>query len=90
MKLRWGILAGIVVMATGLGIREVKAAPQQPLTSPCVVMVPSDWGEFKGISKFGLVFEDKAGTLRVIDNMPCDIQGGYHGVPNVGVEIRRK
>ena len=54
-----------------------------------MVVVPRDWGEFKGLSKSGLVFEDKAGTLRVIDQMPCNMADGS-SVPQVSVEVRRK
>lgn len=89
MKTRLGICAAIVLIAAGFGIREVKASPQN-LPVPCVVVVPSDWGEFKGISKDGMVFEDMAGTLRLIDQMPCSIDRGLVSVPRVTVEIRRK
>lgn len=90
MKVRLGLCAVIVAVAAIVGIHGVKASPQQPLGTPCVINVPSDWGGFKGISKYGLVFEDKNGTLRLIDQTPCEIGGGNYGVPNVSVEIRRK
>jgi hypothetical protein len=90
MKLRLGFCAAILVVAGIFGIHQLQASAQQEVPAPCVVTVPADWGQFKGISKFGLVFEDKAGTLRVIDQMPCDFPGGQGGVPRVSVEVRRK
>ena len=89
MRLRWPLAIGILAIAGTIGIHELKAAPQVTLGAPCVVYVPRDWGEFKGISKFGLVFEDKAGTLRLLDQMSCSMDGGT-GVPQVSVEVRRK
>jgi hypothetical protein len=90
MRLRWALVIGILAIAGTIGIHELKAAPQQSLGTPCVVIVPQDWGEFKGISKYGLVFEDKSGTLRLIEQMPCSIDSGMVGVPKVSVEVRRK
>ena len=90
MKLRLALIAVIIVLAAMIGVHEVKASPQLRLGSPCVITVPAEWGDFKGISKYGLVFQDQSGTLRIIDQMPCDIDGGYKGVPNVSVEVRRK
>ena len=89
MRLRWALVIGILAIAGTIGIHELKAAPHQMLGSPCVVVVPRDWGEFKGLSKSGLVFEDKAGTLRVIDQMPCNMADGS-SVPQVSVEVCRK
>ena len=90
MKLRLVLCAAIFVLAAIIGVHEVKASPQIRIGSPCVISIPAEWGDFKGISKFGLVFEEQGGTLRIIDQMPCDTEGGYHGVPNVSVEVRRK
>ena len=79
----------VLALAATIGIHEVKATPQETLGAPCVVIVPRDWGEFKGLSKSGLVFEDKAGTLRLLDQMPCSMAGS-NSVPQVSVEVRRK
>ena len=89
MRLRWPLAVGVLAIAGTIGIHELKATPQQTLGAPCVVYVPRDWGEFKGIFKSGLVFEDKAGTLRLIDQMPCSMAGG-NSVPQATVEVRRK
>ena len=56
MRLRWGVVIAILAIAGTIGVHELKATPHQMLGSPCVVVVPRDWGEFKGLSKSGLVF----------------------------------
>jgi hypothetical protein len=56
----------------------------QVWTPGCVASVPRSWGVFKGAStQSGLAFEDSAGTLRFLTNIPCD------GSPVVALEIRR-
>jgi hypothetical protein len=89
MKLRVALTVAFFVLAGTIGIHEVRATPPQSLVAPCVVFVPQDWGEFKGIFKAGLVFEDKAGTLRLLDQIPCSVAGGT-SVPQAAVEVRRK
>jgi hypothetical protein len=69
-----------------LGVRA--AAPKKPeaqVWAPgCVSSVPRAWGQFKGGSaQSGLAFEDPAGTLRFITNIPSD------GTPLVALEFRR-
>jgi hypothetical protein len=60
-----------------------KPAPQV-WTPGCVASVPKSWGAYKGGSaQSGLAFEDSAGTLRFLTNIPCD------GTPAVALEIRR-
>ena len=86
MKLRVALLIVFLAAAACFGIHEVRAS-QQP--APCVVMVPMDWGQFNGISKYGLVFEDKDGTLRLIEQMPCSIDPGMVGIPYAAIEVRR-
>ena len=90
MKLCIGITVHLFALAASVGVYEVKASPQTNIPTACVVNVPADWGQFKGISKYYLVFEDKGGTLRMIDQMPCNIDRNISGVPNVAVEVRRK
>ena len=89
MKLSVALTVAVLALAGTIGIREVRATPQQAVGAPCLVFVPQDWGEFKGMSKSGLVFEDKAGTLRLLDQMPCSMAGST-SAPQVAVEIRRK
>jgi hypothetical protein len=57
------------------------------LFARCVANVPADWGTFRGDAQgFGLAFEDGAGTLRFVKQLPC----GLEGQPNIVVEVRRK
>lgn len=88
---KWSVALtiAVLILAGTVGIHEVRATPQQTLGAPCVVFVPQEWGEFKGIFKSGLVFEDKAGTLRLLDQMPCSMAGAT-SVPQAAVEVRRK
>ena len=52
--------------------------------SACYATVPRSWGQFRGGSaQSGLAFEDSAGTLRFLTNIPCG------GTPIVALEIRR-
>jgi|SRR5580700_4894659 hypothetical protein len=61
-----------------------KAAPAQLWTPGCVSNVPKSWGQFKGGSaQSGLAFEDNAGTLRFLTNIPCG------ATPLVALEVRR-
>ena len=60
----------------------IPAAPQGG--SACVSYVPHEWGAYKGGSaQSGLAFEDNAGTLRFVTNLPCG------ATPIVALEIRR-
>jgi hypothetical protein len=90
MKSRIAIFVFLLVMAGSVGIYEFKASAQTVIPTACIVNVPPDWGEFKAISRNYILFEDKAGTLRMIDQMPCNIDRNISGVPNVAVEVRRK
>lgn len=90
MKFRLALLAVLLTLAGALGIHHLRATEQKVLPTPCVILVPADWGEFKGISRYGLAFEDKVGTLRLIDQMPCSLDRGQVGVPRVSVEVRRR
>jgi hypothetical protein len=90
MKLRTALFVSILAIAGAISIRELRATPQQVLPAPCVITVPQDWGQFRGMSKSGLVFEDRDGTLRLIDEVPCSFDTRQFGVPRVAVEVRRK
>lgn len=76
------VIAGLVSLKLYAGTPK-KPAPQV-WTPGCVASVPKSWGAFKGAStQSGLAFEDSAGTLRFLTNVPCD------GTPVVSLEIRR-
>jgi len=79
-------IAGAVVLGAGwVKDREVKAAPQLSYgQAVCTSYVPPAWGKFQGGNQqTGLVFEDTAGTLRFITQVPCE------STPSVSLEIRR-
>ena len=62
-----------------------KAAGAQVWTPGCVASVPRSWGAYKGGSaQSGLAFEDSAGTLRFLTNVPCD-----GSTATVALQIRR-
>lgn len=61
-----------------------KANPQTTYGYTCVSYIPAEWGEFKGGNQqSGLAFQDHAGTLRFVTNLPCD------ATPQPALEIRR-
>jgi hypothetical protein len=71
-----------------ISVKMYAATPKKPepqvWTPGCVANVPKSWGAYKGGSaQSGLAFEDSAGTLRFLTNIPCD------GTPAVALEIRR-
>jgi hypothetical protein len=64
--------------------RLTAGEPAQFSGSQCVASVPRAWGEYKGGSaQSGLSFQDSAGTLRFVTNLPCG------STPTVALEIRR-
>jgi hypothetical protein len=81
----------MVVALTIVALVSLKiyaATPKKPAaqvwTPGCVATVPKSWGTYRGGSaQSGLAFEDSAGTLRFLTNIPCD------GTPLVALEIRR-
>ncbi len=82
------IVAVALVVVALVSLQIYAAAPKKPdpqvWTPGCVASVPKSWGQFKGGSaQSGLAFEDNAGTLRFLTNIPCD------GTPIVALEIRR-
>lgn len=79
----------IALLITGLiSLKLYAAAPKkfapQVWTPGCVALVPKSWRAFKGAStQSGLAFEDSAGTIRFLTNVPCD------ATPVAALEIRR-
>lgn len=86
-KLRLLAVASMALILTAIGQTKPRAtayaaAPQ--FGSTCVTYVPREWGTYRGGStQTGLAFEDSAGTLRFITNLPCG------GAPIVALEVRR-
>ncbi|MGH9508933.1 MAG: hypothetical protein ACRD2M_03270 [Terriglobales bacterium] len=52
----------------------------------CSATVPRDWGEFRGATEQGYIFEDQNGTVRIIRQLPCP---GL-GTPQIAIELRRE
>jgi hypothetical protein len=82
------VLAVALAIVGLVSLKIYAAAPEKPApqvwTPGCVASVPKSWGAYKGGSaQSGLAFEDSAGTLRFLTNIPCD------GTPAVALEIRR-
>jgi opacity protein-like surface antigen len=82
------ILAAAVAIAALASLKIVAAAPKPPKpqiwTPGCVASVTRSSGTFRGASaQSGLAFEDSAGTLRFLTNIPCE------GTPVVSLEIHR-
>ncbi len=80
---------GFVALALLLGAAgfllartPAKTPAQQLPTAIVVCTVPADWGTFRASSQGFLVFEDAAGTLRLVD---CQSHS-----PIVAFEIRRQ
>jgi hypothetical protein len=78
------VLAVLALVSFKLYAAAPKTPPPQIWTPGCVASVPKSWGAFRGAStQSGLAFEDSAGTLRFLTNIPCD------GSPVVALEVRR-
>jgi hypothetical protein len=80
------LTAAILVLLASAWIdgRSAKPKPQNTWTPACVAYVPPAWGDFKGgTQQSGLAFQDDAGTLRFVTNIPCN------GTPAPVLEIRR-
>ena len=89
MKKKIRIVAiAILALAALISLRVYAATPKasnpQIWTPGCVASVPKSWGTFRGASsQSGLAFEDSAGTIRFLTNIPCG------DVPVVSLEIHR-
>ena len=80
-----------LVLLSAAGGYQLKAHAQQQYPPACNVVVPVEWGDYKGISAgAGIVFQDKNGTLRIISEIPCSADRSMVGTPRVTVEIHRK
>jgi hypothetical protein len=78
-------IAAIVVLISAKSYAMKAAPPPAQMWTPgCVSSVPKAWGQFRGGSaQTGLAFEDSAGTLRFVTNVPCG------ATPLVALEVRR-
>jgi len=90
--MKWNRIAAVAVLVSvsAVGGYQVRAHAQQ-FPKPCTVVIPAEWGEYAGMSTgTGMIFEDQHGTLRIIPQIPCSIDGGVSGPPPVLAEIIRK
>ena len=89
------VLAG---MLSGVCIRDHFAPPtvhaQDGFSSlsGCLTAVPKAWGVFVGASTYGMVFEDREGTLRFLQRPVCSTTSSTNDVPtsSVDLQIERK
>ena len=73
----------ILLISASLDIPS-RANSQTTYGYTCVSYIPAEWGEFKGGNQqSGLAFQDRAGKLRFVTNLPCD------STPQPALEIRR-
>lgn len=75
-------LLGGIQLGTGLQ----PTAEGQTQTARCSATVPRSWGEFRGATSQGFVYEDENGTVRVIRQLPCPSVS----TPQIAIEIRRE
>jgi len=83
-KVVLGSLLLVSLLSLTIYAASAKKSPPQVWSPGCVASVPKSWGQFRGgASQTGLAFEDSAGTLRFLTDIPCG------GTPIVKLEIRR-
>ncbi len=76
------VFCAVGIGAFFLGKARGKTSISREANAIVVCNVPPDWGNYKGPALGGLVFEDSARTLRVVD---CSSHS-----PIVAFEIRRR
>jgi hypothetical protein len=68
----FGIIVLLALIAFRLYTTKAAPSPTQFWTPGCVATIPKAWGQFKGgDAQSGLAFEDNAGTLRFLTNIPA-------------------
>lgn len=90
--MKWNRIAAVtaLVTASAVGGYQVRAHAQQ-FPKPCTVVIPVEWGQYAGMSTgTGMIFEDQNGTLRIVPQIPCTVDGRVGGPPPVIAEIVRK
>lgn len=71
----------------GKAVPPVYAQGSNTIDSGCTSFIPESWGSFRGTSTHGFVFEDRQGTIRVIQHPPCGSSGGS---PRLDMLIMRR
>jgi len=83
-KVLFGSLLLVLPLSLTIYAASAKKSSPQVWSPGCVASVPKSWGQFRGgAAQTGLAFEDGAGTLRFLTDIPCG------GTPVVKLEIRR-
>jgi hypothetical protein len=73
----------VLLVSATLDVPPTKAGSQTVYGYTCVAYIPTEWGEFKGGNQQSrLAFQDRAGTLRFVTNLP-------YSTPQPALEIRR-
>ena len=85
----WRLLLLLTLVALagfelGSGMNQTVLA--QSNAARCSAAVPRDWGEFRGTTEQGFIFEDQNGTVRIIRQLPCPGLGR----PQIAIELRRE
>lgn len=78
------VLVGLAAFHLGSGMKQTASAQSQ--TARCSATVPRDWGDFRGATEQGFIFEDQNGTVRIIRQLPCP---GL-ATPQIAIELRRE
>jgi hypothetical protein len=79
------LFAVLALVSWRIWAAKAKESKPQLWTPGCIASAPRSWGVYKGGSaQSGLAFEDSAGTLRFLTNLPCD-----GSTAAVALQIRR-
>lgn len=69
---------------------RVHAQENSSGTTACTLTIPRSWGEFKGASAYGMVFQDPNGTLRFLLHPACGNLRTYTEYGPTDLEIQRR
>ena len=78
------VLFALAGFHLGSGMNQTVSAQSQ--TARCTATVPRAWGDFRGATEQGFIFEDESGTVRIIRQLPCP---GLD-TPQIAIELRRE
>lgn len=81
-----GVMCGITIGAHWR-ISKVHAQEQYSSVGGYLASVPKSWGEFRGASDFGMVFEVQDGTLWVVQHPTCGNLSS-EAIPDVKIDLK--
>lgn len=70
-----------------LHLRPVHAQDRFSDGVTCIAQVPKEWGEYRGASEYGLVFEDDKGNLRFLLHPTCGNRYSSNAIPNPIIDL---